>query len=401
MATTARRLASINGAKTAPALGELILSAATAAQPLIRSEAAASEELRTLTPTVVNALREAGVFRMTMPRSLGGPELTPSEQFEVLEAISIADGSAGWCAYINSTAGFFAAFLDDRVARSMFPSLDLPIAGMPIPVGRAVEVDGGFRINGRWSFASGILHAGWVLCGCRIHDDAGQPVSLADGSPANVVGLLPSEQVEVIDNWDSLGMRGSGSHDFIVNDVFVPRERTLNAYTSVIRVPRPLYRWRTMFLFNQAAVVLGIARAALDAFIELAHARRTPTGPLHEQEHARVALAKAHATLASSRGYCLATLDGIYATLERGKPLTLEQRADFRLALTHSMRAAADAVDEVFRAAGATAAIRTGSVLERCFRDVHTAGQHAAVGPDTYEVTGTMLLGSDPGDPRY
>jgi alkylation response protein AidB-like acyl-CoA dehydrogenase len=390
-----------NGAseRGGPDEGGRILAAAIAAAPLIRTAAEEIESGRTLPPAVVEAMREAGVFRMSTPRDRGGPELDPMAQFEVIEAIAI-DGSAGWCAYINSTSGYFSSLLDQDVARELYPSIDISTGGMPVPVGRAELVEGGYRISGRWSFGSGVMHSGWMVCGCVVSQD-GEPLRREDGSPQTVTCFVSSEQFEVIDTWEAMGMRGSGSHDFTVTDLFVPRERTFDQFTSEIRHPGPLYALRTMFLFNHAAVALGIARAAIDEFAEIAVAKKTLWGPLHEQEFARVALARATAIVGAARGYCLETLADVYATLVRGEELGVEQRARYRIALTHAHRAAVEAVDLVFHAAGTTPAVRLPSVLERCFRDVHVANQHIIASPKTFEIAGGMLLGTVPNDPQY
>jgi indole-3-acetate monooxygenase len=377
-----------------------MLARAGAAQPLIREAASDAEAQRTLPPRLVEALREVGVFGMTMARELGGPQLDPLEQFAVVEALAEADGSTGWCAYINSSSGFFTPMLDVDVAREMFPSADVCAGGMPIPVGRAEETEGGYRVTGRWTFGSGVLHCDWMVCGCAM-TRGGEVVLDEGGVPAFVAALVPVAQLEVIDTWHALGLRGTGSHDYRVDDVFVARERTFDLFGSPLQVAAPMYRLRTMFLFNQSAVVIGIARHAIAAFGDIVRAKTTPTGPLRDEEHARVALARATAIVGSARSYCLAVLGDTHATLVRGDELSLSQRAAYRLALTHAHRAAIEAVDLLFHSVGTSAAVSVPNVLERCFRDVHTANQHRAVAPETLAVTGGMLLGDAPANPRY
>jgi len=374
---------------------ESIVAAVTAAHATIRAEGPRSEELRTLTPEVLSILRAAGVFRLTTARERGGPGLTPHEQFDVIEEVASADGSAGWCSYINSTAGLFTAFLDAGVAAELLADPDTPIAGMPVPLGRAERVAGGYRISGHWSFGSGILHAGWVMCGCRVYAD-GEPVTRADGEPEVVVGLLGPDEVEVGDEWDTLGMRGTGSYDFAADDAFVPSQRSFWDSANPVSAELPLHRFPPLFLFNQTAVGLGIARAAIESFGEVAQTRGSPIGPLFEQSYAHHAIAEAHALRSSARAWCVATLDDIAATFARGETPSLEQRATFRIAMTHGMRSAVAAVDRVVAAAGTNATIRRGTVLERCFRDVHTIATHLSLGPLSYDVAGAMLLGVVP-----
>lgn len=379
---------------------ERILAAAIAAQPLIREAAEETESGRTLAPIVVEALRDVGVFRMTTPRDRGGPELDPLRQFEVIEAISYADGSAGWCAYINSTSGFFTSVIDQDVARELYPSIDIATGGMPVPVGRADRVAGGYRISGRWSFGSGVKHTGWMVCGCAVYED-GDPVVTESGGPEAVTCFVSSEQFEVIDTWRALGMRGSGSHDFTVTDLFVPEDRTFDMWTSEIQNPAPQFALRTMFLFNHAAIPIGVAQAAIDEFEGIATSKGTMWGPLRDLDYARTAIAEATAILGAARAYCLEVLGDVYATLVAGEELSLDQRAKYRIAITHAHRSCVQAVEHVFLAAGTSPAVRLPSVLERCFRDVHVANQHVVAAPQTMAIAGGMLLGVDPQDPLY
>jgi alkylation response protein AidB-like acyl-CoA dehydrogenase len=380
--------------------GAAILAAARAAFPLIRGAADEIERGRTLPPIVVEAMRDAGVFRMAVPRDRGGPELDIVSQFEVIEAIAMADGSAGWCAYINSTSGYWCSWIDQDVARSLYPSIDIPTGGMPVPVGRAERVDGGYRFTGRWSFASGVMHCGWMVAGCALYED-GVPVEAPGGGPVPVVGFLSSDQFEVHDTWHAMGLRGSGSHDFTVTDLFVPAERTFDSFTSEIRTPGPLYALRGMFLFNHAAVAIGIGRTAIDEVTRVLETKRTPTGLMGDQDHARSALARATATLGAARAYCIETLRAVTAALERDGTLDLALRGQYRLALTHAHRAAVEAVGIAIEAAGTTPVVRAPGVLERCLRDIHVANQHVIASPRTYVEIGGMFLGVEPADPTY
>jgi alkylation response protein AidB-like acyl-CoA dehydrogenase len=380
--------------------GARTLVAAQALAPLIAEQVEEMERLRTLSPPVVEGMRAAGVFRMTTPPDWGGPELDPMQQFEVIEALSAADGSVGWCAYINSTSGYFTSFIDQDVARGLYPSLDIATGGMPIPVGRAERVDGGYRLSGRWTFGSGVKHCGWMVCGAAVHEN-GVPVRRADGSPEPVNCFVSSDDFTVIETWNAMGLRATGSHDFAVKDLFVPAERCFDMFGSPVQRTTPLVRFPTMYLFNHSPVALGIAQGAIDAYAEVLRAKSTPWGPLREQEFARAAIAEAQGHVDAARHYCLDTLADIYATAVDERRFTLDQRARFRLAITHAHRAAVTAVDGVFLAAGTTPAVRLPSRLERCFRDVHVANQHMIANPHTYGQIGAMLVGEEPADPTY
>lgn len=391
---------------TAPAAGATrdhgadTLAAARALAPLIRASVQEMDALRTLAPAVVEGMRDAGVFRMTTPRDWGGPELDPMAQFRVIEALAQADGSVGWCAYINSTSGYFTAFIDQEVAHGLYPSLDIATGGMPVPVGRAEIVDGGYRLSGRWTFGSGVKHCGWMVCGAAVYRDD-EPALNPDGTPLAINAFVSSEDYEVIETWDSMGLRATGSHDFAVHELFVPVERTFNLFTSPVTRDTPLFRFRTIYLFNHSAVALGIAQAAIDEFARIASTKRAGWGPLREQEYALTALADAQAHVDAARAYCLHTLEDLYTTACDRRQATLAQRARYRLAIVHAHRAAVAAVDGVFQAAGTTPAVRLPSVLERCFRDIHVANQHMIASPHVSSVVGTMLLGEEPGDPTY
>src|SRR5512139_539804 len=215
------------GAAEPPRSGEEILSRARAIAPRLRERSAEIERERRLPGDVVEWLRDTGVFRMGFSTAWGGPELNSMEQTEVIEVISYGDPAAGWCAMIGCDTGLYASFLDEPVAKEMFPSLDMVTAGLLFPTGHAEIVPGGYRLTGRWQFGSGITHADWVISGAFIYRD-GEPEPGPDGDPHDSkLMMVRREDVEVIDTWYTTGLAGSGSCDYAINDVFVPAERTL------------------------------------------------------------------------------------------------------------------------------------------------------------------------------
>ena len=249
--------------------GEEILAAARALLPQIRAAAEEIEQGRRLPLPLVQAMQEAGIFRMPMPRAWGGPEVDPLTQIRIVEELSTANPSVGWCAMIGSDGGYFSAFLDDAVGRSIYPDLNLVTGSSTRPTGRAVAVDGGYRVSGRWQFSSGCQHSAYLVGNCFVFEDAGQRF-LEDGTPDSRLCYLPAERCTILDTWTTTGLRGSGSHDFTAEDVFVPHEQTFNTRTSPIRRDGPLYAFPFMFVINGAGVPLGTARAAIDALVELA-----------------------------------------------------------------------------------------------------------------------------------
>jgi alkylation response protein AidB-like acyl-CoA dehydrogenase len=337
---------------------------------------------------------------MTQPRVWGGPELDVLSQFEIIETLSVADGSVGWCSYIGSTAGYWNAWIDQDVAQAMYPSLDLPTGGSPFPRGRADRVEGGFVFSGRWPFGSGVKHSAWMVTGGAVHE-SGELVIGEKGVPDTVVGFLPVDELTIDEHWESTGLRGTGSYDYLGENLFVPFERTFVMFETPSRRPGALYAFSNMLLFNHCAVVLGIARAALDELVTLAGTRRNVAGTLiADEDYARSAVAHAEALVCSARSYCLEVMGDIWNSLERGDELTREQRLRYRLMIAHAHTASVQAVQHVFHTAG-TAAIQQTGILDRCMRDVLTANQHMVAAPRAYQTVGKMLFGYEPEDPTF
>jgi alkylation response protein AidB-like acyl-CoA dehydrogenase len=380
--------------------GDAILAAARALAPQIR---AASEEIeagRRLPLHLVQAMKDAGIFRMPMPRSWGGPEVDPLTQVRIVEELSAVDASVGWCAMIGSDGGFFTAFLEDRVGRALYPDLDYVTGSSTRPSGRAVAVDGGFRVSGRWPFSSGCQHSTYLVGNCLLFDDGKQRFQ-EDGTPDSRLCFLPAERCQILDTWTTTGLRGSGSHDFAAEDVFVPDEQTFNVRTSPIRREGPLYALPFLFIVNGAGVPLGIARAAIDALTELASGKQTLAGTgLRNEAWVQTAVARADTLLGGARGYLFDVLGDVWETLVQGDPLSLRQRARFRLALANTSTMCVEAVDLMYQAAGGSSVYAT-SPLDRMFRDAHTVHQHITNSPKVYEVAGQMLLGLEPSQPGF
>lgn len=379
---------------------EALIEATRALRPIITLHREEIEAGRCLPRPVVEAMQRAGVFRMTMPREWGGPEIDPMTQIRVIEELSIADGSAGWCAMIGSDGGYFSAFLDQGVARQMYRDLDAVTASVVRPAGRAVPVEGGYQVNGRWSFASGCTHSTWFAGMCLV-DEGGEIRRDEQGRPVNLLCFAPVDQVRVLDTWTTTGLRGSGSHDFEMGDVFVPAERTFDPVNSPVRRTSPLYQLRSIYISNVSGVPLGIARAAIDEVIALAIQKATRIGTgLRDEAHAQTAVAKAEALVGSARCYVLDVMEEVWDTLQANRSLSPEQRARYRLSMTHCFAACTEAVDLMYLTAGGTA-LYASHPLDRIFRDMHTINQHFSIGPKTYEGAGRLLLGLEPGLPMF
>jgi len=351
----------------------------------ISLRAAEAEALATMPIDLVERLRAAGIFRALQPKALGGLEMPPVEFIETIEELARADGSAGWIAAIGAGAPAFTAWLEPAVATQLFGSdADFTAATVFAPTGRAVpSAAGRFTIDGRWPFASGCRHAEWLLAGMFVFDGAA-PRVLADRGPDWRLAYFPRAAAEVVDNWDVLGLRATGSNDIVARDVSVAEEHTISPFFEPAHHDGPLWRLSFFTLVGAAlvGVPLGIARRAIDEFTELAttQVRAGTFQPIAQEPAAQVTFARADAGLRSARAFVIDEANALWATACAGDTPSLEQRARFQLAAQQAMRAARQAVDATFELTGASA-VRATSPLQRCFRDLHTVGQHVFFSP--------------------
>jgi indole-3-acetate monooxygenase len=373
-----------------------LLAAAKSFAPQIEACREQSERDRSLPPELVRAMAEAGLFRTWVPRALGGWEADLATNMRLIEEVSKYDGAAGWTAMIFSTGGMFSAYLPLAGAKEIYGDPNVTAAGAIAPKGRAVAEKGGFRLTGRWPLASGCLHSGWIAGGSLPFD--GDAPRLGEGGiPDLHILFVPARDCEIIDTWYSAGLRGTGSHDFAVHEVFVPEDHAFSLLQGRPQHDGTLYRASIPTLFSPAvcAVSLGIARAAIDAFVELAAGGKTPTfsrSMLRDRGTVQAQVAQAEALLRSARAFLFETIDSVWETMQAGDKLSDEQEALMRLAATHTAGACAQAVDMMYTLGGATSVYAT-SKLERCFRDVHVITQHIGVSPSWYERTGQHFLG--------
>ena len=375
--------------------GADILAAARALGPLILAEAAAIEAAGRLTDKVVAGLKQAGVFRMTMPRSMGGPELDPISQLEIVAEVARADGSAGWVVMIGSDGGFYAAHLERSVANRIYADRDAITASVLVPRGRATRVAGGYRVSGQWPFGSSSLHADWFVGGCLVCDETG-PIAGPNRQPQVRMTFFSRAEVEILDTWQTTGLAGSGSHDWRVADVFVPDELTFSFFEPA-KDPAPLYAFPWFIVANAPGASLGIARASIDVFSEVATTKLVMPGghKLRDDLLVQRAVAQAEATLGSAKSYLVDMTGKLWDTVVAGDPPTLAERASFRLAGIHAFRASKATVSGMYEAAGGTALYRKSS-LDRLWRDISTISQHAFAAEKGYAEVGRAMLGLDP-----
>ncbi len=377
---------------------------ARALAPTIAKFADQAEAERRLPPPLSDALHEAGLFRLLLPRSLGGAELDPPTFVQVMEEIAKVDASTAWV--IGQTAGcsMIAAYLPPEAAARIFGPPRAVLAWGAGPQGRAVPVDGGYRLTGSWAFASGLYEATWLGAHAPIVQADGTPRRLGDGTPAVRTLLFPRAEAAVTDVWDVMGLRATGSDTYAVTDLFVPQTHTAaRDEVAERREAGPLYCFPSGSLYASgfACVSLGIARALLDAFMALA-VEKTPRGykrALRESAVTQSQLAVADARLLAARAYVLTTLTDILAEASHTGTLTMGQRVRIRQAASHASHEGREVGTLMYHAAG-THAIFAGGPWERRMRDLHSVAQQVQGRDDHFENVGRFMLGFDP-DPTF
>ena len=373
-----------------------LVVAARGLAPRIRAVADQAEAERHLPTALVDAMASAGLFRMCVPRTFGGGEVHAATMVCAIEEVAHADGSAGWCAMIAATSGVLSAYLPDAMAAQIYGATrDVVTGGVFAPHGKAIAVDGGYRVSGRWAYGSGCQHCQWLMGGCVVVED-GAPRLLPSGSPDSRLMLFPISAAQIFDTWTVAGLRGTGSHDFAVENLFVPVERSASLITDVPRQSGPLYAFPVFGLLalGIAGVALGIARGAIDAFTQLAGSKM-PAGSrrrLAERPVIHMQVAEAEALLGAARAFLFDTVSQAWQAAVAQGTIATTQRARLRLAASHATVSAAKVVDLMYTAGGGTSIYAT-SPLQRCFRDVHVVTQHMMVAQPTYELIGRVLLG--------
>jgi indole-3-acetate monooxygenase len=379
-------------------VAQSILYAVRDLAPLIAKYADEAERERRFARPVVDALVDAGVFRLLVPPALGGAGASPLEFCEIIEAVSTVDGSTGWCVMIGGGYGHFSGLLPPPAAAEIFGEPRTVVAGTFRPNGVARPVADGYQVSGQWPLSSGSSHATWLVGGCRILD-GDQPQLTPTGRPLTRLMFLPVSAATILDTWHTAGLRGTASNDFLVRDLVVPAHRSCWFTHAPVRL-EPQYRLPAIAFFAAciASVPLGIARHAIALFSALA-GTKTPTwsqAPLREKAAAQLAVGQAEGLVRSGRAFLTETLRDAWAAVTSGTALSWEQRGLLWLASTQVAAQTVQAVELLFAAAGASA-IYASFGLERCLRDVRTAAQHICVTPTNFEIAGQLALGLDIG----
>ncbi|MFD5080982.1 acyl-CoA dehydrogenase family protein [Streptomyces sp. NPDC058371] len=376
----------------APPVADLAKEAERIAD-LAREQAASTERNRALSPELVAALRRSGLLRAGGPADIGAPEAPPAVLLAAAERIARGDAATGWCVAIAATSSLLGAYLPKDTAADLLGGENDIAAGVWAPRGKATPVDGGVRVTGRWPFSSGITHANWFFAGAVLV--TGDPQDGAGAAPELRVVALPTAELEILDTWHTTGLRGTGSHDVVATDLFVPEDRCFSIVDTPPRVDTPLYRFPLFgyFALSVASAALGNARGAIDDFIELAVGKvgQGSSRTLAERPATQAAVAEAEAALRAARAGYYAAIEEAWAAAQDGV-VGVEHRLGLRLAATHAVRTAADVTRSLYDLGGGTA-IYEDSPLQRRFRDAHTATAHFQVNAATFELTGRLLLG--------
>lgn len=356
----------------------------------VRQSADEREVRRQLDPILAGQLAHAGMFNMLVPQIYGGREVSPHEFIDTLIAGAKADGAVGWCMMIGNTTSLLSASLSEHWAQEIYgDNPEVITCGVTAPYGRITREGDDLRITGRWPYGSGGNVSEWISGGCLLRD--------GDNPPQQILAFFHKSDVTFHDNWNTSGLRGTGSNDFEVQDALVPQGRWI-VLGGRPRVDKPLYRFPTLGLLalGVASVSVGIAQRAIEAFTTLAN-EKTPTGSkrsLATRESVQKDLARAIACEASARAYMHATVAAAWTAALNGERISRQHKADLRLAASNAAWQSAEAVDLLYHAAGGSS-IYSENILQRCFRDVHVTTQHIMVAQPTYEMIGKIPLGLD------
>ncbi|MDP1962797.1 MAG: acyl-CoA dehydrogenase family protein [Reyranella sp.] len=380
----------------------LLSDPAARARALGPAIAAAGDEIertRRIPPALLSALHEARLFRLLLPRSAGGDEVTPGQYLAAMEEVARHDASVAWNLFVGNSSALVGAYIALDIAREIWRDPHTVVSWGPPNEARARAVSGGYRITGRWDFASGCRAANWMGAHGLVEEEGGKLRLNRYGRPGQRILLCPAEQATLLDTWNTIGLRGTASDSYTFDDVFIPE-----AYSSQREDPEgrretgPLYSFTHAGLYavGVAAVAFGIARAMLDALVDLA-TRKAPRnlGRMADSPTVQADVARAEARLGAARAYLLDIAGTLYERASPEAPMDIPDRARVRLGCTHAIHTAIETADFVYKACGVDG-IFPGSPFERRFRDMHTLSQQIQSRGAHYEAVGHILLGGKP-----
>lgn len=386
------------------AAGDDYVNRARALAPLIGGNAEEIERNRRLTEPVVSALIAGGFYRMLLPKSVGGAELPPAYFMEVLEEVAKADASTAWCLGQCGVCAMVAAYLHPAIAHEIFDPHP-GILAWGTAAGEVKAVEGGYRATWRWTFASGCRQASWLGAHVNIIQPDGTKRLKPDGSPELRTILFPISSATMYDVWDVVGLKGTGTDNYSVDDLFVPeRYSALRDDPAASREPGALYRLTTSMVYGLgfASVALGVARAVLDAAIVVARGKAAPQvkHAMRDNNVVQGLIGRNEAKLRAARAYLYSSIAEVWRDLSRPAALTIEHRIALRLASSWALHQSVEVVDSAYHMTGATAIFHA-NPFERRFRDIHAIAQQIQARDIHYETVGQVLLGVDTGAPVF
>jgi indole-3-acetate monooxygenase len=360
------------------------------------------ERTRRIPEALLGRLHDSRLFRMLLPRSAGGDETEPAVYMAAIEELARHDASIAWNAFVANSSALIAAFLEPAVNQTIFADPRSTVAWGPPNASRVRAVEGGYRLTGRWDFASGCRQARWMGAHGQVLEADGTLRLNRFGRPTVRTLLFPVSEARLIDTWHTIGLRGTASDAYSVDELFVSEAFSTTREDPTLRRERgPLYAFTMQGLYatGVAAVAFGIARAMLSEFMALA-SRKTPRnlGRLADNAVVQADVARAEARLGSARAYLIETLTAIYAQADDLAPIDIADRARVRLATTNAIQSAAEVADFAYKQAGVDAIFPGSSPFERRFRDMHTLSQQIQARTAHFEAVGQILLGVPPED---
>ena len=370
--------------------------------PMLREQGDEIERRRELPDEIVEAMVRRGIFKMLLPKSIGGHELSPLVYAAVLEELATGDGSCAWSLGQNSGCSMTAPYLSHEIAKDVFGGPRGILAwGPELPgAGKCVVAEGGYRVTGQWGFATGSRHATWLGAHCPVFEADGSPRLGPNGRQVTRTMLVPKKEATVIDNWQVLGLRGTGSDSYKFEDHFVREAYTASRDNDAERrEPSPLYQFTSgmIYAMSFSHVSLGIARGAYESFIEIARDKipRGSKGTLRTNNVIQAQVSQCWARLRSSRAYLRGVVGEMWEEAQRTGRIGAEHHPELRLAATWAIHQARDVVATVYHAAGASAIFES-NPLERRMRDIHAGTQQGQGRPIHFETVGQMLMGMPP-----
>ena len=366
------------------------LAAARELAPRVAEAADLNDRDRRVTPEVAAAIADRGLFRLLVPRSLGGGEIDWIEYLSIVQTFAEADGSTGWCINQNNVYATVSASMPSETAREIWGNPRAVVTNGPPAFAEAVPEDDGYRLTGRWNFSSGFRHATWLAAATPVR----RPENDRDGREIRTM-LLPKREAIPVDVWEVGGLRGTGSFSFRVEDLFVPAVRTFVPETPHEEGPLYVIPMSLLFAAGFATVALGVARSGLDAAIELATVKRTDLGLLADSPITQREIGRAEAVYRSARAFLMEAVSAVWESACATRSLSVEERVRLRLAATHAIHMAAGVVDIAYTLCGSDA-IFADNPIQRRFQDAHAITQQSQGRLVHYDSAGQFFLGSEP-----